>query len=152
MDVLRKNLSSGRESPVLREPIRVSQRPEPDISTDTLFLRYRCLVPTSDPSWKTTATRQQGKIILTLQSATAVTIPAGIHFFSSDGQVDSNQKQLAELLPNSGVLMTLVPAESAPATSGKLTGVVAFPHGWRGDEPPLHLEIGTSPGIADGRL
>lgn len=102
---------------------------ESDPSTHPLFEKFRAAVPRPDPAWTSTVRREQDKIILTLKPPGAILKPTGIHFFSADGQVDSNQKQQVEILSGGVIRMTLARAETAPGDSSALPGVVCLPRG-----------------------
>ncbi|MES2477381.1 MAG: protein-disulfide reductase DsbD domain-containing protein [Verrucomicrobiota bacterium] len=108
-----------------------------DPGTQPLFEKFRALVPRPDPAWKSSVKREEGHILLTLQPPAAISNPIGIRFFTADGQVDSNQKQLVEILPNGVIRMTLAISETAPDGSKTLPGVVSLPSG----ALPFPLEI-----------
>lgn len=117
---------------------------EPDPTTRPLFEKFRARVPKRNPAWKTTVARADREIVLTLQppgARPATSNTAGIRFFTADGQVDSNQPQSVEILPNGGLRLRLALSETAPASPAKLPGVVVFPNGWPPGGPPLQLEI-----------
>ncbi len=107
----------------------VSDAASTDPSTAPLFQKFRALIPRNDPSWKATVRRQAGKIILTLKSPGMVSHPSAMHFFTADGQVDSNQNQQLEILSNDAVRIILIPSETTPEHSVSLPGVVSFSTG-----------------------
>ncbi len=109
---------------------------ETDPANGGLFEKFRRFVPRPDPAWATTVTRHPGKITLTLQPPAGIPRLSGGHFFTADGQVDSNQKQQVEVLAEGGIRMTL--AATAPENAEKLSGVVGF--SGVGDAP-VFLEI-----------
>ena len=115
----------------------VTSSGENDPTTHPLFEKFRALAPRRDPAWKTAVKREQGRIVLTLKPPAAISNPGGIHFFTSDGRVDSSQKQQVEILPDGTIRMTLAPSETAPRQPATLPGVVTFSDG----ESPLQLQI-----------
>ena len=108
---------------------------ENDPFTHPLFEKFRAAVPRPDPAWTSTVRRERDKIILTLKPSVAISEATGIHFFSADGQVDSDQKQQVEILPGGVIRMTLSRAETAPGNSLALPGVVCV----------LPFQIGINP-------
>ena len=123
-------------------PVAATATPDPVNSQ--LFAKFRALVPKPDPSWRTTVARAKNEIILTIQppaTAPSTDSTTGIHFFTADGQVDSNRPQQIERLPNQAIRLTLAVSETAPADSPTLPGVVVFPAGWPIAGQPFHLEI-----------
>ncbi len=122
----------------------VAAAAEPDPVTRPLFAKFRAQVPRRDPAWQAAANREQDRIVLTLQAPGP--IPArsdadGIHFFTADGQVDSNQKQQVDILSDGRIRMKLALAENAPPHAATLPGVVVLPGGCQGDGLPFQLEI-----------
>lgn len=97
-----------------------------DPATPGLFEKFQAMVPQRDPSWETSVKREQGKIILTITPPAAIPNATGIHFFTSDGQVDSNQKQLVEILADGTLRMTLMQSETGPKNFVTLPGVLVF--------------------------
>ncbi len=115
----------------------ISNSAEADPSTQAMFEKFRALVPRNEPAWKAAVKRERGKIILTLKPPGAISNPGGIHFFSSDGQVDSNQKQQVDILSNGAIQMTLTRSQTAPELPVPLPGVVNFKNG----DSPASIEI-----------
>ncbi len=114
----------------------VLSAPETDPANGGLFEKFRGLVPRPDPAWAATVTRQQGKITLTLRPPAGVPKRSGGHFFTADGQVDSNEKQHVEVLAGGGLRLTL--SATGPEKAEKLPGVVGFSGG---GDAPVFLEI-----------
>ena len=110
--------------------------PETDPANVELFGKFRRLVPRPDPRWAATVTRHPGEIILTLRQPAGIPGLSGGHFFTADGQVDSNEKQHVEVLAGGGFRLTL--AATGPEKAGNLPGVVSFSGG---DEAPVFVEI-----------
>ncbi len=118
----------------------VSDAVDPDPGTQPLFAKFRAMVPVTVPQWHIAAKRETDQISLTLTPpANFGEIPdrAGIHFFTADGPVDSNQKQQVEVFPDGKILMKLPLAETAPRNPETLPGVVELPRGWS----PMQFEI-----------
>ena len=117
--------------PVLEMPfsltLPVAAVAESEPATQDLFAKFRGMVPRRDPAWKTAVKREHGKFILTIAPPAAISNAAGIHFFTSDGQVDSNQKQQVEILANGTLRMILGRSETGPQNSVTLLGVLVFP-------------------------
>ena len=108
----------------------------PDPATQALFAKFRAWVPQPDPAWRITVKREQGLIVLTLQSPPRNPLPKmaeGIRFFTADGQVDSSKKQTVEVLSDGLIKMSLILSEFAPAHPVTLPGVVVLPAAWQGD-------------------
>lgn len=106
--------------------IPVAAVAEPEPATRDLFDKFRAMVPQRDPAWKTLVKREQEKIILTIMPPAAIPNAAGIHFFTSDGQLDSNQKQQVEILADGTLRMTLMRSETGAHNSATLPGVLVF--------------------------
>lgn len=122
----------------------VADSAEPDPSTQPMFAKFRPLVPVSDPAWKAGVARSEGNIVLTLKPSAqnpAAKDPAGIRFFTADGQVNSNEKQKTDILPDGTIRMRLALSEHAPKNPATLPGVVVFPAGWQSGGQPMRLEI-----------
>jgi thiol:disulfide interchange protein DsbD len=122
----------------------VTATAELDPATRPLFAKFRALVPQRDPAWQATVKRDQHRILLTLRppgTQAPASSPAGIRFFTADGQVDSNQPQPIELLPDGGIRLTLALSESAPPAPATLPGVLGFPNGWPAGGKPFAIEI-----------
>lgn len=117
---------------------------EKDPVNGPLFATFRARIPTRDPNWKTTVTRTKNQMVLNLQAPPAsqpLPTATGIRFFTADGQVDSNQPQQVEILPDRSIRMTLARSEAAPLTAASLPGVVVFPNGHPSGGSPISLEI-----------
>ncbi|MES2660191.1 MAG: protein-disulfide reductase DsbD domain-containing protein [Verrucomicrobiota bacterium] len=102
---------------------------EIDPSTHPLFGKFRALVPRCDPAWKSSVAREPGKIVLTLKPSVQISNITEIHFFTADGQVDSNQKQSVEILSDGVIRMTLLSSETTAKKSRTLPGVVRLASG-----------------------
>ncbi len=105
-------------------PVAAVAEPEP--ATRDLFEKFRAMVPKRDRILKALVKREQEKIILTIMPPAAISTAAGIHFFTSDGQVDSNQKQQVEMLVDGTLRMTLMQSATGPKNSVTLPGVLVF--------------------------
>lgn len=128
-------------SPAMKIPfsisLPVSNKLEIDPQAQPYFRKARTLVPRLDPSWQARVQRRQDQIILTLTPPAPVQDPHEIHFFSADGQVDSDPQQAVDLQSDGSIRMTLVPAESTGEAAATLPGVVVI----RREGPPCFLEI-----------
>ncbi len=105
---------------------------DPDPETQPMFAKFREMLPMDDPKWHVTAKRETSQIVLILtplESATGLKGTDGIHFFTADGQVDSNQKQRVDVFPDGRIQMRLAFAETSPGHAESLPGVVSFPNG-----------------------
>lgn len=111
---------------------------EIDPANHPLFEKFRASVPHFNPAWATTVTRDPGKITLTLQPPAGISQPTRSHFFTSDGQVDSNQKQQLEILADGRIRLILAVSENAPENPKSLPGVVCFSDA---DDFSVSLEI-----------
>ena len=110
---------------------------ESDPATQPLFEKFRAAVPRPDPAWTSTVRREGDKIILTLKPTVAISESTGFYFFSADGQVDSDQKQQVEILPDGVMRLSLARAETAPGNPETLPGVVSLPR----EGLPFQFEI-----------
>jgi DsbC/DsbD-like thiol-disulfide interchange protein len=122
----------------------VAASAEADPATQPMFKKFRPLVPVSNPACKTGVTRSEGNIVLTLKPSPPNPVakePGGIRFFTADGQVNSNEKQTTDVLPDGTIRMRLVLSEHAPKNPATLPGVVVFPAGWQSGGLPMQLEI-----------
>jgi thiol:disulfide interchange protein DsbD len=116
-------------------PVAASAAPDP--ATAPLFGKFRARIPRPDPAWQATARREQGKLILTLQPPRPLADPGEIHFFTADGQVDSNAKQQVAFLAGGAIRLTLCPSGTAAKDCVSLPGVVSLENG----KSPLDLAI-----------
>ena len=122
----------------------VAATAEPDPATQPLFAKFRARIPLRDPAWQATVKRERNRIILTLLPPGKNAPPptaAGIRFFTADGQVDSNQPQQLEILPEGKFRLTLTLTDSAPPPPATLPGVIVFENGWPVGGRPFQLEI-----------
>ncbi|NJR42877.1 MAG: hypothetical protein HC767_09685 [Akkermansiaceae bacterium] len=107
----------------------VAKEEKADSLTQPLFEKFRAFVPKPDPKWQAAVRRENGAIHLTLIKTDGITqIPSAdqIHFFTSDGQVDSDLKQHVVILPTGEIQMRLPISEMAPKHPTSLPGVVRF--------------------------
>ena len=129
-------------SPAVKIPfsisLPVSNKLEFDSQTQPFFQKARALVPRPDGSWQARVQRRQNQIILTLAPPTPIQDLHEIHFFTADGQVDSDQQQAVDLQSDGRIRMTLYPAEAAGEAAATLPGVVVIR---RREGPPCFLEI-----------
>ena len=121
--------------PVKAEP------PAPDAAFGARIRSVLAALPTADPAWLISATRDAKEALLRVSASggTAHAEPAGVHFFSEDGTIASDQPQKIESDGRGGLLLTLPVATDGPNDLQHLKGVVTSPRGWRTD--------GTLPGL-----
>lgn len=120
----------------------VAESAEADIATAPLFDKFRNAVPRGSEGCKQiTVHRGDGGIILTLhpvyRRAYPFLTPAKIHFFTADGQVDSDQPQKIEMSAEGTITLTLTASKTGPEQSESLPGLVVIPTG----KIPRLLEI-----------
>ena len=90
------------------------------------------MLPVQDDGLKQiTVQRGDSGIILTLdpvyRQADPFLTPADIHFFTADGQVDSDQPQQVTMSAEGTIVLTLVPSKTGPEHSDSLPGLVVIP-------------------------
>jgi thiol:disulfide interchange protein DsbD len=101
-------------------------------------------LPIADPSWSVTAVRGLKTVTLTVENPKATDRFArtaeGLHFFSEDGTIASDEPQSAVLdYRKGGFRVTLPLSPDAPKDVARLAGVLTTREGWRSD--------GTMPGL-----
>jgi DsbC/DsbD-like thiol-disulfide interchange protein len=105
---------------------------DPDPETQSLFEKFRAMLPMEDPKWDVAVKRETSQIVLMLTPPDSFAGLKGIdriHFFTADGQVDSNQKQQVDVFPDGRILMRLAVAETSPEHAEALPRLVSFPNG-----------------------
>ncbi len=116
---------------------------ESNIVNLPIFQRFRAKIPSAATEWKKISVERKGdKIILTLEPVLRERDPLWndhppIRFFTSDGQVDSDQEQKVRASSEGVIVMTLSASTTGPKNPTTLPGVVEIPTG----KTPLYVEI-----------
>ncbi len=123
--------------------LAVADSPKTNASTNTLFEKFRARVPRPNPALKATAQRLANGIRLNFSSDPSVRysfVPENseVHFFTADGQVDTDQMQGIEMVKNGTFSMSLRLSETAAKVSPSLPGIVRLP---QADGSPIYVEI-----------
>lgn len=123
--------------------LAVAESPQADVATKPLFEKFRAMVPEPNPSWKASVQRHANEILLSLRLDPAARPlffqdNSAIHFFTGDGQVDTDQKQGFEMIENGNFSINLRLSETASKNSASLPGVVRLP---QADGSVIHVEI-----------
>lgn len=112
-------------------------------SNQPLFEKFREKIPTPPIEWKRISVERKGdQILLTLDPVLRQRDPLwndhpAIRFFTSDGQVDSDQEQKVQVSPEGVITMTLVASTTGPKNPTSLPGVLELPTG----KTPRYVEI-----------
>lgn len=112
-------------------------------SNQPLFEKFRAMLPVPPTEWKRMSVeRKGGQILLTLEPVLRQRDPfwndhRPIRFFTSDGQVDSDQEQKVQVSPEGVIVMTLVASTTGPKNPTTLPGVLELPTG----KAPRYVEI-----------
>ena len=122
--------------------LHVAESAKPDATTRPLFEKFRALIPKPNPKWTVTAQRHPKEIQLTLKPVSRNMMffddLATIHFFTADGQVDSNRTQGFEMIEDGTISMSLPVSETGPKNPLTLPGVVSLP---QGRQPAIFVEV-----------
>lgn len=120
----------------------VAESAKPDATIRPLFEKFRALLPKPNPKWTVTAQRRPKEIWLTLKPVSRNMMffddLATIHFFTADGQVDSNRTQGFEMIEDGTISMSLSVSETGPKNPPTLPGVVSLP---QGRQPAIFVEV-----------
>ena len=116
-----------------------------DPATKPLFDRFREKVPRKDQAWSAEVVRRSESILLTLTSKKPeltrnVTEFGALHFFTSDGQIDSDGEQKVIRGPGQQLRIELPVSKLSPG-SGNLAGVIVADRSWRKDGTSTALEL-----------
>ncbi|MEK7951079.1 protein-disulfide reductase DsbD domain-containing protein [Luteolibacter soli] len=116
-----------------------------DPATKPLFDRFREKVPQQDDAWSVEMIRQPKSILLTLTSKQPtltrdVTDLGSLHFFTADGQIDSNGEQKITRGPGQQLCIELPISDESP-TSAHLKGVIVADQSWHKDGKSTALEL-----------
>lgn len=112
-------------------------------SNQPLFEKFRAKIPTPPTEWKRISVERKGdQILLTLDPVLRQRDPLwndhpAICFFTSDGQVDSDQEQKVQVSPAGEIVMTLAASSTGPKNPTSLPGVLELPTG----KAPRYVEI-----------
>jgi thiol:disulfide interchange protein len=125
----------------LQLPI-LSDDPEPDPTFGPRIREVVAHLPVPDPDWVVSASRGETTIKLTVRAAArkAPTLPTGVHFFSSDGTIASDQPQPMAPSGKGAFTLTLPISPDGPKDATSLVGVLTSKEGWKPD--------GALPGFA----
>jgi DsbC/DsbD-like thiol-disulfide interchange protein/cytochrome c biogenesis protein CcdA len=125
----------------LQLPI-LAEDPEPDPIWGPKIRAVLAGLPVPDPDWIASTTRDATSVKLTLRPSRSRTgpLPTGVHFFSEDGAIASDQPQPFAPAGKGGFTLTLPLAPDGPKDPMSLVGVLTSKEGWRAD--------GSRPGIA----
>jgi len=125
--------------PVSDQPFSISlpvgRVAEANPSNQALFQKFRAEIPVPPTEWKKISVERNGdNIILTLDPMLRGRDPSWndhppIRFFTSDGQVDSDQAQEIAVSPEGVITMTLAASGLGPKNSATLPGVLEIPTG-----------------------
>jgi DsbC/DsbD-like thiol-disulfide interchange protein len=116
---------------------------EANASHELLFKKFHSKIPTASTEWKTISVeRKADKIILTLEPVLRIRDPfwndhPPVRFFTSDGQVDSDQDQEIQVSLEGVIVMTLAASSTGPKNPKTLPGVIEIPTG----KAPRYIEI-----------
>jgi len=108
-----------------------------------LFEKFRARIPTPPTEWKSISVARKGdQIVLTLDPVLRERDPLWsdhppIRFFTSDGQVDSDQEQKVQVSSEGVIVMTLTASTTGPKNPSTLPGVLEIPTG----KAPQYSEI-----------
>jgi len=133
--------------PVSDQPFSISlpvgRVVEVNPSNQPLFQKFRAKIPILPTEWKRISVERNGdKILLTLDPVLRGRDPSWndhppIRFFTSDGQVDSDQNQQFAVSPEGVITMTLAASTTGPKNPDTLPGVIEIPTG----KAPRYSEI-----------
>ena len=124
--------------PAVRVPFSITLpvgNAAPDPAVLPLFEKFRRLVPVSPHGCKQISVKRKGdRIILTLDRGLSERDPfweenTPIHFFTADGQVDSDQKQESRTSAAGITIITLHASKTGPDNPMTLPGVLEIPTG-----------------------
>lgn len=124
----------------------VANAAEADATTRPLFEKFRAKLPAADPAWTTRFERIDDHIVLTLKSndpavTRDVSELGALHFFTADGQVDSDCEQKVIIGPGQTLRLELPISASGPAAAKRLPGVLHAEKSWRRDGGSVDLEV-----------
>jgi thiol:disulfide interchange protein/DsbC/DsbD-like thiol-disulfide interchange protein len=134
--------------------LRVSaDDPKPDPDWGAKIRAVQAQLPVADPAWTTAASRDAKVVTLSIRpsgpAGGAVPPPDGIHFFSEDGLIASDQPQTAVADGKGGLTLRLPVSDDGPKDAASLVGVVTSKQGWHADGslPGLRINaaLGASP-------
>jgi thiol:disulfide interchange protein DsbD len=132
--------------------------PKPDPNWGAKIRAVQAQLPTADPAWSAAATRDAKVVTLTIRptGAAGAAAPAsdGLHFFSEDGLVASDQPQTVTSDGKGGFTLALPVSDDGPKDAASLVGVVTSKQGWHADGslPGLRVDavFGAPPVAAAG--
>ncbi len=127
-----------------------AEAPAPDAAFGARIQAVLAALPSGDPSWLVSATRDSKEAVLRIapSGAAAPEDPAGIHFFSEDGTIASEQPQKVASDGKGGLILTLPVAADGPNDLLHLKGVVTSAKGWRADGSLPGLKVDVAFGAA----
>lgn len=135
--------------PATNLPFSISLPVGPALENETtqpLFKKFQALVPQPEPLWKVSVKRGGNWIHLSLESTDPTrTRPSSdlgpIHFFTEDGQVDSNSPQESAFLNDDKFKIKMSVSEFSPKDSIALPGVLVAERGWLKEGGPKSIAI-----------
>jgi thiol:disulfide interchange protein DsbD len=105
-------------------------------------------LPALDPSWTVSAARDAKNVTLTVRAEAGAANPAraldGIHFFSEDGTIASDQPQAVVSDGNGGFTLTLPISPDGPKDATQLVGVLTSTQGWHPDGSLIGLRVNAT--------
>jgi thiol:disulfide interchange protein DsbD len=126
--------------------------PPPDPGFGARIRAVLAQLPQADPEWTLSATRDAKGVKLTVQPTGAGGSPArtaaGLHFFSADGLVASDQPEVVTSDGKGGFTLVLPVAEDGPKDARRLTGVLTSAQGWHADGSLPGLQVDAAFGAA----
>lgn len=127
-----------------------AEAPSPDAAFGARIRAVLAALPSGDPSWLVSATRDAKEAVLriTASGAAAAEDPTGVHFFSEDGTIASDQPQKVSSDGKGGLTLTLPVAADGPNDLLRLRGVVTSTKGWRADGSLPGLKVDVAFGAA----
>ena len=134
------NAKLSLQLPVLQED------PEPDPIWGAKIRSVLAHLPVPDPDWTFSVSRGDSTIKLTARPTGAAKTgprPTGVHFFSADGTIASDQPQPMEASGKAGFTLTLPIAPDGPKDATSLVGVLTSKEGWKpdGSLPGMSVDV-----------
>jgi thiol:disulfide interchange protein DsbD len=128
----------------LQLPVKAGT-PAPDAGFGGRIRAVLAQLPKPDPEWALTATKDAKGVKLTVQPTGAAGSPArtaaGIHFFSADGLISSDQPETVTADGKGGFTLALPLADDGPKDAAKLVGVLTSAQGWHADGSLPGLQV-----------
>lgn len=126
----------------------VADESVPDEKSGRLFEKYHEQVPQPMPLWAIELTRERKTITLTLRSRDSektrpVSDLGHLRFFTSDGQVDSNEPQHVVIGPGEILTLTLSASDLA-VKQPEITGVIVAEKSWTRAAGPRGMTVAAS--------